>query len=325
MGNQSTVTEFILLGIPVPHSLLSLFFWVLLATYLLTLMGNMVIIMLVWTDHHLHTPMYYFLFNLSILEICFTTSIVPVMLVNLLSQSKAISFSGCITQCFLYFFLGLAEFFLLAVMSFDCYMAICNPLCYAVIMNGRVCIQLVIVTWLGSFLLVIGPIIILLKLSYCQSNVINHFFCDIEPLLRLSCSDTRFMKISNFISAVVVLLGSLSVTSVSYIYIIFTVWRIPSASGRQKAFLLAAPTLLWPPYTIFMYLRTSHTSLDIKKSVSVLTTVITPLLNPFIYTLRNEKVKDALRKAFIHNKLSSRGLTIHNMILVQKSKEDIVR
>lgn len=298
--NHSILEEFILLGIPFPDHLLVLFFYLLLLTFTLTLMGNLLIIVVVLLDARLHSPMYFFLFNLSVLEIAFTSSIIPVMLDNLLSATKTITFYACLTQCFFYFFLGVAEFLLLGIMSFDRYVAICKPLHYVSIMNFRICTYLVLFCWLTAFLFVTWPVNAISKLPFCGSNVINHFFCDSEPLLALSCSSTQVIEIVSFMTAIIVLLGSLMITTISYISIIGTVLRIPSASGRQKAFSTCGAHItvasIYYGSAIFMYLRPSKTpSLDLKKAVSILTAVITPLLNPFIYTLRNEKVKEALR------------------------------
>ncbi|XP_062992592.1 olfactory receptor 6M1-like [Elgaria multicarinata webbii] len=299
--NHSTLEEFVLLGIPVPDQLVTVFFYLLLLIFALSLLGNLTIVAVVLLDSHLHTPMYFFLFNLSILEIAFTLCIIPVMLSNLLSTAKTISFYGCIIQCFFYFFLGIAEFLLLALMSFDRYVAICNPLNYSTVMNFRLCSRLVFSCWFLGFIFVIYPMTAISKLPFCGSNIINHFFCDIEPLLALSCStNTTLIELFNFMIAIIVLLGSLVLTTVSYISIIATVLKIPSDTGRKKAFSTCSAHItvasIYYGSAIFMYLRPSKTpSLDLKKTVSILTAVITPALNPFIYTLRNEKVKEALR------------------------------
>ncbi|XP_025032814.1 olfactory receptor 6M1-like, partial [Python bivittatus] len=248
----------------------------------------------------LHSPMYFFLFNLSILEIGFTFSIIPATLSNLLSTTKTISFYGWLIQCYFYFFLGVAEFLLLAVMSFDRYIAICNPLHYHSVMNVRVCIYLVLSCWLTGYFFMMWPVAAIANLPFCRSNIIDHFFCDIEPLLALACSNTHYTELLDFSIAIIVLLGLLTITAVSYIYIITTVLKIPSTTGRQKAFSTCSAHIivasLYYGSAIFMYLRPSNSpSLDLKKVVSILTAVITPTLNPFIYTLRNKKVKEAVR------------------------------
>ncbi|XP_066485441.1 olfactory receptor 6M1-like [Tiliqua scincoides] len=299
-GNHSTLEEFVLRGIPVPGHLLSLFFCLLFLVFALTLMGNLIIVVVVLLDSRLHSPMYFFLVNLSLLEIAFTSSITPVTLSNLISTTRTISFSGCLAQCFFYFFLGVAEFLLLAVMSFDRYVAICKPLHYASIMSFRLCLRLVLFCWSIGFIFMIVPVTAISQLSFCRSNVINHFFCDIEPLLALSCSSKHFIELIDFMIAIIVLLGSLVVTTVSYVAIISMVLSIPSASGKKKAFSTCSAHItvasIYYGSAIFMYMRPSKIpSLDLKKAVSILTAVVTPLLNPFIYTLRNEKVKKALR------------------------------
>lgn len=301
-GNDSSLGEFVLQGIPFPGHLLSFVFCLLFLVFALTLAGNLVIVFVVLHDSRLHSPMYFFLVNLAVLEIAFTSSIIPITLTSLISARKTISFYGCLGQCFFYFFLGVAEFLLLAVMSFDRYIAICKPLHYASIMNFRLCLWLVLFCWFVGFMLVFWPVTAISQLSFCGSNVINHFFCDIEPILALSCSRTHIIELIDFMIAIVVLLGSLGVTTVSYVAIISMVLRIQSASGRKKAFSTCSAHItvasIYYGSAIFMYMRSSNSpSLDLKKAVSILTAMITPLLNPFIYTLRNEKVKEALRDA----------------------------
>ncbi|XP_034278856.1 olfactory receptor 6M1-like [Pantherophis guttatus] len=299
-GNYSTLKEFVLRGIPVLDHLVILFFSLLLFIFALSLLGNLSIVIVVLFSYCLHSPMYFFLFNLSILEIGFTFSIIPAILYNLLSSTKTISFYGCLIQCYFYFFLGVAEFLLLAVMSFDRYVAICNPLHYHSIISVKVCIYLVLSCWFTGYFFMIWPVAALANLPFCRSNIIDHFFCDIKPLLALACSNTYHIELLDFSIAIIVLLGSLTIATVSYIYIITTVLRIPSISGRQKAFSTCSAHIIaasiYYGSAIFMYLKPSNSpSLDLKKVVSILTAVITPTLNPFIYTLRNKKVKEALR------------------------------
>ncbi|XP_004713973.1 olfactory receptor 6M1 [Echinops telfairi] len=299
--NQTTVTEFVLTAFPVLQKLQSFLFVVLLFTYMLTLSGNTVIISLIWTDNRFQTPMYFFLSNLSVLDILYTTSVTPKLLACLLEERKTISLAGCITQTYFFFFLGTVEFILLAVMSFDRYVAICNPLRYSSIMNGRVCLQLVLGCWVGAFLSVLCPTIVVSRLPFCYKEI-SHFFCDIAPLLQVACIDTHFLEMINFLLSSLILLTSLVFTIVSYTYIISTILRIPSAQGRQKAFSTCAShiTVVSISYgsNIFMYVRpTQSHSLNFDKVAAVLTTMVTPLLNPFIYSLRNEKVKEVLREA----------------------------
>ncbi|XP_030395368.1 olfactory receptor 6C4-like [Gopherus evgoodei] len=204
--------------------------------YLLTLAGNVVIIAITWADHRLHTPMYFFLRSFSFLEICFTSVIVREKLANFVSEDKTISFTGCITQAFFYFSLGVSEFLLLAAMSVDHYVAICYPLRYMAIMSGRVCTFMVLTSWFGGFFFIIGLIMMISRLSFCGPNVLNHFFCDLGSLVSLSCSKTHLVESMDFLVAAVVLLGFLVITAVSYSYIVATVIRIPSAKVRSKAF-----------------------------------------------------------------------------------------
>ncbi|XP_025721072.2 olfactory receptor 6M1-like [Callorhinus ursinus] len=307
MQNQTTVTEFTLTAFPIIQKLQISLFVVLLFTYMLTLTGNTAIIALIWADNRLQTPMYFFLSNLSFLDISYTTSVTPKLLACLLEDKKTISFAGCITQIYFFFFLGTVEFILLAVMSFDRYVAICNPLRYTIIMNGRVCLLLVLGCWVGAFFSVLCPIIVVSRLPYCYREI-SHFFCDIAPLLQAACIDTHFIEMISFLLSSLVLLTSLVFTTVSYTYIISTILHIPSAQGRQKAFSTCAShiTVVSIAYgsNIFMYVRPSQShSLEFDKVTAVMTIMVTPLLNPFIYSLRNEKVKEVLTEA-IHKIMS---------------------
>ncbi|XP_043836669.1 olfactory receptor 49-like [Dromiciops gliroides] len=303
MGNNSTtVTEIILLGLTDACESQMPIFMVLLLTYLITLLGNLLIIVVTLMDHRLHTPMYYFLRNFAVLEIWFTSVIFPKMLNNILTGNKTISLLGCFLQFFFYFFLGTTEFLLLAMMSFDRYVAICNPLRYAIIMNRRVCVQLVLSSWVGGFLLIIVPSSITFQQPFCGPNVINHFFCDNFPLLELVCADTSLVELIGFVVANVSLLGTLSVTASCYGHILYTILRIPSAKERQKAFSTCSSHIivvsLFYGSCIFMYVRAGKGSEgeDLNKVVALLNTVVTPMLNPFIYTLRNKQVKLVIRE-----------------------------
>ncbi|XP_053216333.1 olfactory receptor 6M1-like [Podarcis raffonei] len=301
-NNQTTskVNEFILLGFSVDWQVDIVFFVVLLLVYMLTITGNVVIITAIWVDHRLHSPMYFFLCNLSFLDAMVATAIAPKMMKDFLSKKKAISVSGCIAQCYFYFFLGTTEFILLAVMSLDRYVAICNPLRYSVIMNIRLTIQLMLLSWFGGFFSVLSPIIIISKLPFCGPNIIDHFFCDIEPLIRLSCADTALLEMIEFSLSTIVLLSSLMLTVVSYLYIITTILRIPSTTGRKKAFSTCASHItvasVFYGSAIFMYIVPNKGfSFGLKKAVTLQTCIVTHLLNPFIYTLRNQQVKEVLK------------------------------
>ncbi|XP_006266811.1 olfactory receptor 6C74-like [Alligator mississippiensis] len=309
MENQTMVTEFIFSSITSDPQLEIFFFFLLLLVYLLTLMGNIIIITITLLDHRLHTPMYFFLRNYSFLDIVFTLDFIPKMLINLLVKKKTISFPSCFIQVFFFFLPGVAELFLLAVMSLDRYVAVCIPLRYTTIMNSSVCWQLVLGSWLLSFLLMFPATIMTSQLVFCGPNIINHFFCDFNPLFQLSCSDTQFMQLFILGLAIISLLGTLTVSIICYGYIIWTVMRIPSTSGKKKAFStcsahLMVVTILYGS-CIFTYVRPVHsvwTSFD--KAVAVLNTVVIPLFNPFIYSLRNKQVKKALRD--FYTRLSSK-------------------
>uniref|UniRef100_A0A8C6C084 Olfactory receptor n=1 Tax=Monodon monoceros TaxID=40151 RepID=A0A8C6C084_MONMO len=301
MRNQTSMIEFTFVSFPSVQELQILLFLILLLVYTLTITGNIVIISLIWTDNRLQTPMYFFLNNLSFWDILFTTTIASKLLACLLEEKKNIPFAGCIIQTYFYFFLGTVEFIFLEVMSFDRYVAICNPLCYTIIMNSRACLLLVLGCWEGAFPSVLCPTIVVSRLPYCTEEI-SHFFCDIAPLLQAACIDTHFIEmISCFLSSLVVL-TSLVLTTVPYTYIISTILHIPSAQGCQKAFSTCTShiTVFSIAYgsNIFMYVRPSQShSLELDKVTAILTIMGTPLLNPFIYSLRNEKVKEVLRDA----------------------------
>ncbi|KAM9660345.1 LOW QUALITY PROTEIN: olfactory receptor 6M1-like [Trichechus inunguis] len=306
--NQTTVTKFTLVSFPIAQELQILLFVVLLLVYMLTITGSFIIILLIWTDNR-PTPMYFFLNNLSFFDILFTTTIAPKLLACLLEERKTISFAGCIIQTYFYFFLGTVEFILLAVMSFDRYVAICKPLHYT-IMNSSVCFLLVLGCWVGAFLSVLCSTVVVFRLPYCTEEI-SHFFCDITLLLQVACIDTHFIEMINFFLSSLVVLSSLVLTTVSYTYTISTILQIPSAQGRQKAFSTCASyiTVISIAYgsCIFMYVRPNQShSLDFDKVTAVFTTVVTPLLNPSIYSLRNEKVKEVLRETM------SRIISLHS-------------
>ncbi|KAM3820952.1 olfactory receptor 6X1-like [Vipera latastei] len=304
--NQTVVTEFILQGFPGSAELQKYLFVQILFIYLLTIIGNILIIFIVVHDPHLHNPMYFFLGNFSSLEIFYVTTLSPKMLAHFLAEEKSICFYCCISQAFFHFFLGATEFCLLASMSFDRYIAICKPLYYNSIMNFRLCLQLALGSWLGGLLTVIVQTFLLCLLPFCGPNVINHFYCDVTPLLSLVCANTYVLEQMVLLGSVLLLFSTFLFTAISYSLIIFTIMRISSSSGRQKAFstCVAHLTVVSIQYgtVMFMYVKpNANSSLEINKVVSVLNTIVTPLLNPFIYTLRNKDVKEALKKT-IHTK-----------------------
>ncbi|XP_053902237.1 olfactory receptor 6N1-like [Malaclemys terrapin pileata] len=303
-GNQTTMTEFILLGfgdLPGLHVLLFLLF---LVIYIVTMAGNILIVVLVVTDQHLHTPMYFFLGNLSCLETSYTSTMLPRMLDSLLTGDRTISVTSCIIQ--LYFFGSLAgtECCLLSVMSYDRYLAICKPLHYAALMNGRLCLQLAVGSWIGGFVSVAFLISVISQLTFCGPNEIDHFFCDFSPIMKLSCSDTHWLEVSAVIHSSLFTFPPFLLTLASYVSIITTILRIPSTTGRQKAFStcsshLIVVTIFYGTLIIVYLLLDSDALRVLNKVCSVFYGVLTPLVNPLIYSLRNKEVKEALRKALL--------------------------
>ncbi|XP_030042494.1 olfactory receptor 6M1-like [Microcaecilia unicolor] len=299
MRNRSAQISFQLLGFSIIPQLQVMLFFIFLAIYILTVLANITIIMLVRVDHRLHSPMYLLLGHLSFLEIWYTSTIVPKLLANLM-QNKTISLPGCLTQIYFYFSLGSTEFFLLGLMAVDRYLAICNPLHYAIIINGRVCLQATTACWSVAFVAVFFLVILISQLPFCGTEV-NHFFCDIPPLLRLCCLDTQVVEKVVFLFACFIILSSFLVTIISYVFIISTILKISSTKGRHKTFSTCAShfTVVVILYgtVIFIYVRPSVAyALDINKVVGLLNTVVTPLLNPIIYCLRNKEVKEAQKK-----------------------------
>ncbi|XP_052640886.1 LOW QUALITY PROTEIN: olfactory receptor 6F1-like [Harpia harpyja] len=303
MANGTGVEEFILLGFPGTwHSRVSLVV-VFALTYSLTVIGNACIIALVWMNSNLRTPMYFFLCNLSFLEIWYTTGVVPKAIGVMLGTSQTISFRVCILQLFFLLSLGSTECFLLSVMAYDRYLAICYPLRYSSLMNSVLPARLALSSWLGGFLAVSLLAFLTSRLTFCGPDVINHFLCDIDSCLALSCSDTWPVELATFLVSIIVVVASCVVTLVSYIYIISSILRIQSVHGRKKAFSTCSAHLsvvtIWYGSTMFLYVKPSaQNSLDLNKLVNTFNTVVTPLLNPFIYTLRNKEVRQALGWAF---------------------------
>ncbi|KAM6449159.1 olfactory receptor 6E1-like [Liasis olivaceus] len=300
MANRTIIKEFILLGLTDNHQFEVVLFLLLFGIYLLTLIGNILIILITLLNAQLHSPMYFFLRHVAWVDIGYTSTIIPKALANIATGSKSISLVGCFIQFFLYFVLGTTEFLLLAAMSADRYVAICNPLRYSTIMNGQICSLLVFSCWAGGLSLILVPSISLFQMPFCGPNIINHFFCDSGPLLKLACVDTRLLELIGFLTAIFSLLGTLSVNIVSYVKIISTILCIPSTTGRKKTFSTCAShmTVVSIAYSscIFMYINPKGTNeLDFSKIVALLNTVVAPLLIPIIYCLRNRQMQVALR------------------------------
>uniref|UniRef100_A0A8D1AA14 Olfactory receptor n=1 Tax=Sus scrofa TaxID=9823 RepID=A0A8D1AA14_PIG len=300
-GNQTHITEFLLLGLTSDPRNQVWLFASFLAMYLVNMAGNSVIIAAIWGDAHLHTPMYFFLSNLSFVDICFTNVIVPRMLANILSKGKNVPFAQCLTQMYFFVTCALTDSFLLAAMAIDRYVAICNPLYYTTTMNPRRCLLLVITSWLVAHLHSLTHPILMAPLSFCGANIIHHFFCDVQPLLMLSCSDTSVNELLAFTEGSFVIMSPFLFIIVSYVCITRAVLRVPSGRGRFKVFSTCGSHLtvvtLYYGTAISVYIRPSSTySVTKDRVVTVIYTVVIPMLNPFIYSLRNKDMKHALNK-----------------------------
>ncbi|XP_026575050.1 olfactory receptor 6M1-like [Pseudonaja textilis] len=295
----NAVTEFLLLGFSHLQKMQLPLFCIVLIMYVLALMGNALVVLMIRLDSRLHTPMYYFLSHLSWLEIIITTTVTPKMLSILISE-KSISFFACAFQVTLYFLAGTTEVLLLGAMSVDRYLAICNPLRYTAIMSNQVCSLMVVFCWFISFVCIVVGIVFKSNLPYCGPNIIDHFFCDTGPLTMLICADTHLVQALEFASSCFTLLSSVAITTISYVCIIVTVIRMPSAQGRNKAFSTCSSHItvasIYYGSSIFIYVRPSgSSSMDFNKLATMLNTVVTPLLNPIIYSFRNKAVKEVLK------------------------------
>ncbi|XP_014462496.1 olfactory receptor 10R2-like [Alligator mississippiensis] len=300
--NQSTVTEFILIGFSNFPDLQIVLFMAFSLMYMFTLAGNIIIVTIIRIDHSLRIPMYFFLSILSFSEICYTVVIVPNLLANLIKANKAISFVGCATQMCFFLGFGCTNCILLTVMGYDRYVSICKPLHYQDIMNQRVCAQLVAFSAITGFLFSTTETIIVFTLPFCNLNKIEHFFCDIAPLLKLACARNYIGEIIIFIICVLVILCSFLLIMLSYLLILNTILKIPSTEGKRKAFSTCASHLIVVVVHFgcisIIYLRPkSRFTLDGDTVISVTYTIVTPLLNPVVYSLRNKDVQAALKKA----------------------------
>ncbi|XP_004476772.1 olfactory receptor 6C2-like [Dasypus novemcinctus] len=301
MRNHSTITTFILLGITDDPQLQIFLLVFLFLTYIFTVAGNLIIILLTLVNSYLKTPMYFFLRNFSILEIIFTTVCVPRFLYSMTTGDQSVTYNACAIQLFFVILIGATEFFLLTAMSYDRYVAICKPLHYTTIMSDRVCTTLVLCCWLTGLLVILPPLSLALQLEFCNSNLIDHFGCDAAPLLKIVCSDTQFIEQFVLIVAVLTLIVTLVCVILSYTYIIKTIVRLPSAQQRKKAFSTCSSHMIVVFITygscIFIYIKPQKEGVAINKVVSLLNTSVIPLMNPFIYTLRNKQVKQAFKEA----------------------------
>ncbi|KAG9487220.1 olfactory receptor 6B1-like [Eleutherodactylus coqui] len=306
-GNLTKViSSFIIIGFPSSRPIQKLFFCIFIFIYILTIVENILVILIIWNSRSLHKPMYFFLGNLSFLEVWYVTVTVPKLLSIFLTGNRQITFIACMTQLFFFLLLACTECALLTVMAFDRYVAICIPLRYVTIMNWRFCFVLSGYTWIVGFMISIIKIYFISQLTFCQSNLINHFYCDVSPLLNLACTDMKQTETVDFILALIILLVPLLLTCFSYICILITIFKIPQSSGRKKTFStctshLVVVVILYSS-TLFMYARPSKAqSVNSNKLVSVVYTVVTPFLNPIIYCLRNKQVKAAVLKLLFRN------------------------
>ncbi|XP_004423480.1 PREDICTED: olfactory receptor 1L4-like [Ceratotherium simum simum] len=298
---SSSTPGFILLGISSNPQLQKPLFDIFLIMYLVTVVGNVLIILTIHSDSRLHTPMYFFLSNLSFTDICFTTDIVPKMLANLLSETKSISYTGCLIQMYFFMAFGNTDSYLLASMAIDRLVAICNPLHYEVVMNPQRCFLMLLGSCTISHLHSMLHVLLMSRLSFCASHVIKHFFCDTHPVLKLSCSDTSPNQIMVITETPAVIVTPFLCILFSYLRIIITVLRIPSVAGKRKAFSTCGSHLtivvLFYGSIIYVYFRPLSRYSVVKDRVATLMyTVVTPMLNPFIYSLRNKDMKMGMRK-----------------------------
>ncbi|XP_048216123.1 olfactory receptor 5T1-like [Perognathus longimembris pacificus] len=303
LSNMTEVTMFVLLGFTDDFDLKVVLFLLFLAIYLFTLIGNLGLVVLVIGDARLHNPMYYFLSVLSFLDACYSTVVTPKMLVNFLAVDKSISFIGCVTQMFLFVTLGTTECFLLAAMAYDRYVAIYNPLLYSVSMSPRVYVPLIVASYVAGIANGTMDTVATFRLSFCGSNEISHVFCDIPPLLAISCSDTQMNQLILFYSVGAIELFTILIVLVSYGFILLAILKMRSAEGRRKVFSTCGSHLtgvsIYYGTILFSYMR-PNSSYDSNHDmiVSIFYTIVIPMLNPIIYSLRNKDVKEALKKCF---------------------------
>lgn len=299
--NGTSVAEFILLGFSDIPDMQSFLFALFLTFYLVTLAANSLLLITVSFDHSLHTPMYFFLGNLSLLEIIYTSNITPRMLVNLISADRSISFIDCMVQFYFFGSLGGTECLLLSVMSYDRYIAICNPLQYALVMNSGVCSWLAAGSWISGFLITLITVLLMTSLTFCGPNEIDHFFCDFSPLLKLICSDTYLFEKTSFILSSSLTLVPFLLTLVSYAFILSAVLKQSTGAGSTKAIstcsthLIVVTTFYGTLITMYVVPAAKH-SVDMSKIFSIFYTIVTPVINPLIYSLRNREVREALKR-----------------------------
>ncbi|XP_075393389.1 olfactory receptor 7A5-like [Tenrec ecaudatus] len=300
-GNHTHIPEFILLGLSEEAELQPLLFGLFLSMYLVTFTGNLLIILAITTDSHLHTPMYFFLSNLSFADICFTSTTVPKMLMNIQMQTKVITYKDCITQMYFFVLFAALDNFLLTVMAYDRFVAICHPLHYMVIMNPKFCGLLLLASWVLSFLYSSLSSLLILRLSFCTELEISHFFCELNQVVQLACSDTFLNVLVMYLASGLLGVIPLSGILLSYMKIVSSILKVSSAGGKYKAFSTCGSHLsvvsLFYGTALGVYLSSAAIENSRATAIaSVMYTVATPMLNPFIYSLRNKDIKQAVRK-----------------------------
>ncbi|KAM3920476.1 olfactory receptor 5AR1-like [Leptodactylus fuscus] len=299
--NQSSSSRFILLGLSTIPYLKVLGFLTFLVMYLVTFLANLLLIIVVRINPKLQTPMYFFLTNLSFIDICFSSTVVPKILKNTLSEDKSVSLLECAVQMYFHLAFGSTECFILAIMAYDRFAAICRPLHYNTIMSRTVCISLAVASWSASFINSMMHVIYTFQMSFCRSHNINHLFCEVPPFLLISCSDTWPHEISMYITAGFIVTLAFFLILISYVHILSTILKIRSSHGRYKALSTCASHIivvtLYYGTIMILYLRPhSSSSPDVNKSVSILYSAVTPMINPIIYSVRNKDVKNTIKK-----------------------------
>ncbi|XP_045382048.1 olfactory receptor 1E2-like [Lemur catta] len=306
--NQTVISEFLLLGLPVQPEHQNLFYALFLAMYLTTILGNLLIIILIRLDCHLHTPMYLFLSNLSFSDLCFSSVTMPKLLQIMQRQDPSIPYMGCLAQMYFFLFFADLESFLLVAMAYDRYVAICFPLHYTTIMSPKLCLALVVLSWVLTTFHAMLHTLLMARLCFCADNVIPHFFCDMSALLKLACSDTRVNELVIFIMGGLILVIPFILIIVSYARIVSSIVKVPSARSIRKAFSTCGSHLsvvsLFYGTVIGLYLCPSANNSTLKETImAMMYTVVTPMLNPFIYSLRNRDMKGALGRVICKRKI----------------------
>nr|AAA41755.1 olfactory protein [Rattus norvegicus] len=307
--NQTVISQFLLLFLPIPSEHQHVFYALFLSMYLTTVLGNLIIIILIHLDSHLHTPMYLFLSNLSFSDLCFSSVTMPKLLQNMQSQVPSIPFAGCLTQLYFYLYFADLESFLLVAMAYDRYVAICFPLHYMSIMSPKLCVSLVVLSWVLTTFHAMLHTLLMARLSFCADNMIPHFFCDISPLLKLSCSDTHVNELVIFVMGGLVIVIPFVLIIVSYARVVASILKVPSVRGIHKIFSTCGSHLsvvsLFYGTIIGLYLCPSANNSTVKETVmAMMYTVVTPMLNPFIYSLRNRDMKEALIRVLCKKKIT---------------------